>query len=227
MKYTIEGFNQEKAIELGLDLTDLLILRWIIDFSPKMSKKIIDDKEYFWVKYQALLEDIPIIDVKDRALRYRLKKLVDKDVLEHKTVKKDGTFSFYTFGNKYIELIKEMQPIAEGLATNCREGRQPIAEQNNPSTKYNKSTKYIYYGEYKNVFFTEEQYNKLLIEFPLDYQDRIQRLDDYMQSTGTKYKDCLATIRVWAKRDKTKPNKQSNPIEEMNRLLREEEAKCK
>lgn len=58
-----------------------------------------------------------------------------------------------------------------------------------------------YYGEYKNVFFTDEQYEKLLKEFPNDYEERIQRLDDYMQSTGKKYKDCLATIRVWAKKD--------------------------
>ena len=73
-------------------------------------------------------------------------------------------------------------------------------EQNNPSTKNNKSTKYIYYGEYKNVFFTDEQFQKLLKEFPEDYKEKIQRLDDYMQSTGKKYKDCLATIRMWERK---------------------------
>lgn len=37
--------------------------------------------------------------------------------------------------------------------------------------------------------------------FPKDYQERIQKLDDYMQSTGKKYKDCLATLRNWARKD--------------------------
>lgn len=59
----------------------------------------------------------------------------------------------------------------------------------------------LYYGEYKNVFFTNEQYRKLLNEFPNDYNERIQRLDDYIQSSGKKYKDCLATIRTWARKE--------------------------
>ena len=46
-------------------------------------------------------------------------------------------------------------------------------------------------------------------EFPNDYEMRIQRLDDYIQSTGKKYKDCLATIRNWAKKEGyIKPQKQ-------------------
>lgn len=57
------------------------------------------------------------------------------------------------------------------------------------------------YGEFQNVFFTEEQYKKLQILFPKDYQERIQKLDDYIQSTGKKYKDCLATLRNWARKD--------------------------
>ena len=33
MKYTIEGFAQDKLIELELDVSDALILRWFIDFA--------------------------------------------------------------------------------------------------------------------------------------------------------------------------------------------------
>lgn len=33
MKYTIEGFNQAKAVELGLCVADLIILRWFVDFA--------------------------------------------------------------------------------------------------------------------------------------------------------------------------------------------------
>lgn len=67
------------------------------------------------------------------------------------------------------------------------------------------------YGEYQNVFFTEEQYEKLKQDFPNDYKNRIQNLDDYMQSSGKKYKDCLATIRNWARKEGYKIPCESKP----------------
>lgn len=71
----------------------------------------------------------------------------------------------------------------------------------NNNINNNNKKKYNYYGEYNNVFFTDEQYQKLIKEFPYDYKDKIEKLDLYMQSTGKKYKDCLATIRNWNRKD--------------------------
>lgn len=76
--------------------------------------------------------------------------------------------------------------------------------------------KYIYYGEYQNVFFTEEQYKKLINEFPDDYKERIEKLSGYMQSTGKKYKDCLATIRNWARNEKGKGVKKDGSTKKTN-----------
>lgn len=56
------------------------------------------------------------------------------------------------------------------------------------------------YGEYNNVLLTDEQMAKLQAEFP-DWQERIERLSSYMASSGKSYKDHLATIRNWAKKD--------------------------
>ena len=56
------------------------------------------------------------------------------------------------------------------------------------------------YGEYNNVLLTDEQMAKLQAEFP-DWQERIERLSSYMASHGKSYKDHLATIRNWAKKD--------------------------
>lgn len=47
----------------------------------------------------------------------------------------------------------------------------------------------------------DEQYEKLLNEFPSDYEKRIQNLDVYIQSSGKRYKDHLATIRNWARKE--------------------------
>lgn len=57
------------------------------------------------------------------------------------------------------------------------------------------------HGEYKNVLLTAEELRKLSEEYPNDYQERIEELSRYMKSTGKSYKDHLATIRNWARRD--------------------------
>lgn len=58
------------------------------------------------------------------------------------------------------------------------------------------------YGMYELVLLTDEDFEKLKAEFPHDYSERIARLDEYMASTGKKYKNHLATIRNWARKDK-------------------------
>jgi predicted phage replisome organizer len=56
------------------------------------------------------------------------------------------------------------------------------------------------YGEYKNVLLTDQELEKLKDEFR-DWEERIERLSSYMASTGKAYKNHLATIRNWAKKD--------------------------
>lgn len=57
------------------------------------------------------------------------------------------------------------------------------------------------HGEYSNVLLTDTELEKLQTEFPNDWQQRIDSLSRYMKSKGTVYKDHLATIRNWARRD--------------------------
>jgi hypothetical protein len=59
------------------------------------------------------------------------------------------------------------------------------------------------YGSYNNVLLTDEDMVKLYEEFPMDWSGRIERLSEYIASTGKKYKNHLATIRSWAKKDTT------------------------
>ena len=73
MKATIAGFNQEYALTLKkevpykksghktiqIDCTDLVILRWLVDFYPSMKKMYVDGKEYVWLTHKKLMEDIP------------------------------------------------------------------------------------------------------------------------------------------------------------------------
>ena len=58
------------------------------------------------------------------------------------------------------------------------------------------------YGRYHNVALTREEYSALRQEFPLDYDRRLERLSEYIASSGKKYRSALATIRAWAKKDR-------------------------
>ena len=59
------------------------------------------------------------------------------------------------------------------------------------------------YGEYKNVLLSDDDLTKLKAEFP-DWEKRIERLSSYIAQSGKTYKNHLATIRNWAKRDQEK-----------------------
>ena len=63
------------------------------------------------------------------------------------------------------------------------------------------------YGEYKNVLLSDADLVKLRSEYP-DWEQRIERLSEYIASKGARYKNHLATIRSWARREKEKKNGQ-------------------
>lgn len=62
------------------------------------------------------------------------------------------------------------------------------------------------YGEYQNVLLTDDQLAKLKEEFP-DWQQRIENVSSYCESTGKTYKNYYATIKSWAKKDKQQQQK--------------------
>jgi len=60
------------------------------------------------------------------------------------------------------------------------------------------------WGEFSNVLLTEEELSKLEDRFGVqDTRDRIDRLSEYLRSTGKRYRDHYATILSWSRRDGT------------------------
>ena len=119
MKYTIHGFSQAYALTLKktvadkdgkiktirIDCTDLLILRWFVDFFPRMIKSTIDGEQYALVTHGILLEDLPLLDITKRSCIDRMQKLVSFGLLSYRLVKQGGTFSYYGFGKNYSRLV--------------------------------------------------------------------------------------------------------------------------
>lgn len=234
MKYTICGFSQEQAVKMvsteerngktvtvRIDAVDLLILRWFVDFYPRMNKKIIDGREYAWLKHSELESDMPILGISKRSCIARMKKLVKFHILDYALVKKDGTWSYYTFGTAYEKLVTSsnrttdgMQSNAQGVCNQTYEGACNQTYNKDPSTRYPSTRDSVEkpapkepkeqrhkYGEYGNVLLTDTDMSKLKAEFPKDWSQRIDRLSEYMESTGKGYRNHLATIRAWARKD--------------------------
>ena len=127
MKYSILDFNQQavlaitkdvivgqsdgeypKTKTLKLDCIDLLILQDVADFMNrrKIIKYTVDDKIYFSIQYSAIIEDLPILGIKQQALSDRLSKLVELGMLEKVVIKKQaGSFVAFRLGERY-ESIK-------------------------------------------------------------------------------------------------------------------------
>jgi hypothetical protein len=60
------------------------------------------------------------------------------------------------------------------------------------------------YGRYRNVFLSSAELAELQAELPSLWEQYIERLSEYMESSGKGYKNHAATIRRWANADKKK-----------------------
>lgn len=124
MKYNVIGFSQQKAMELRLDVKDLIILKHIIDFinSGKMVEREIDGETYYWLKQDRLLEELPILNIGgSTVLRRRLKKLVKLNILKYYLMKKGGTYTLYGKGSELNNLLyKKVGDVKVGNNTTKR-----------------------------------------------------------------------------------------------------------
>lgn len=59
------------------------------------------------------------------------------------------------------------------------------------------------YGFYNNVLLSDEERDKLKVEYP-DYERTLEELSAYIASTGKRYKSHYATIRNWRRKEQQK-----------------------
>lgn len=105
------------------------------------------------------------------------------------------------FADRENENAPEGEPIPDINANVTTSGKPDIsAPKKEPRHKY---------GEYSNVLLSDADLAKLKAEFPTDWEVRIDRLSAYMESKGKTYKNHLATIRNWARRDSESQSKRA------------------
>lgn len=179
-------------------------------------------------------DDMSILIAKRFVLTFESGVIVIKHWRIHNYIQKDRYKE-----SKYIEEKATLQIDQNGAYTECiqdvsivdtqvrlgkdRLGEVSVGKDRIVDEDINVPTKPVRhkYGLYEKVLLTDEDYEKLKAEFPHDYSERIARLDEYIASTGKKYKNHLATIRSWARKDKPQSRtiapdpKSSNPFLDM------------
>ena len=101
--------------------------------------------------------------------------------------------------------------VSKNAEHDCAEMSNMIARKCTPNQRNKNNLKYnhlirtteahLTFGEYRNVFLTEKEYKQLKADFS-GLDSLIEQLSAYIQSTGKKYADHAATLRIWAKRQK-------------------------
>ena len=83
MRNYIFEFDQQIALRLGLKLNELLFLDYLAKFinSGSMRCKFIEGKRYYRLTYKKIMEDLPILKVKERQLRNIIISLENKGIL--------------------------------------------------------------------------------------------------------------------------------------------------
>ena len=71
-----------------------------------------------------------------------------------------------------------------------------------PKTRNKKEINKESFGEFENVLLSEQELSKLKTRFGEDANSYIERLSNYIASSGKRYKSHYATILTWAEKDK-------------------------
>ena len=115
MRQSILGFNQSKAVMLGLTVSDLLLLQYIMYANSEPTMKHIVDNEvaYVWLQHQKVMEDLPILNISEGTLRNKLSQFRNAGLIKSKTIANcggRGTRTYYTVTEITMSLINDMKP---------------------------------------------------------------------------------------------------------------------
>ena len=148
MKYTIEGFNQEVLVSMKLDAADAIILRYIVDFysTGKMVKVEADGKQYFWIKYGAVIEQVPIIGIKSKvALARRFDKYVACGLMEKVLWQHAGNYTCFRFTEAYEGLVSKVEGSTQkyiGSQLESTKGLNSKVQTKDSSTNHSSTREY-------------------------------------------------------------------------------------
>ena len=196
MKYTFLGFSQQAIINLGLDDKEVVLLRWFVDFTAgnkKISKRIFDTEVYYWVKYEAVMEEYPMFNFKKDTIYRKLKSLAKKGVLKHKTLKEGGVWSYYCLGDRYLELVTDTkieEVSEEKVNEEVGNKSEPIGNKSEPNGKISESN--------GKISGTKNPSTISIYKKEKEKKEKSSSLDDLI-NTYTENKELIETLKDFMK----------------------------
>jgi len=121
MRYEVLGFNQEKVVEAGLDVTDLFILNYIIQANgnPTMEHIVKDGVAYVWICHDTFLQDLPILPISPGTFRNILCDLKHKGLIMSETIRLvKGAKSYYSVTALTMSFLNDVRCHSEMTSDN-------------------------------------------------------------------------------------------------------------
>ena len=141
------------------------------------------------------LKQFGLIEFKElggsRATAYRVNSIVSLYGKQIQT--QTGTQSGTQTGTQSVNILK-----TRNLKPKTRKEKEKNIKKKKPPSRS--------YGEFSNVFLSDDELGKLKARFSDEAKGYIERLSGYIASSGKKYKSHYATILNWAQRDQKNQN---------------------
>lgn len=101
---------------------------------------------------------------------------------------------------------------SEAFGITRKASDQNRIDENRREEKGDKSAPKKYFGEYKHVRLTQDEFDRLKSDFGDKASSLITRLDEYIQTSGKRYRDHNLTMRTWARKDGIVPAGSAPPV---------------
>lgn len=143
------------------------------------------------------------VGLTEQQVRTSLEHLKSTSSITIKTYSKFSIISInnydkYQLDNQQVnQQVTSNQPASNQQVTTSKEYKNIKNKKENISKDISKKKAY---GQFENVYLTDDEYQKLKERFK-DYDDKIENLSGYLASKGDKYKSHYATILNWARKD--------------------------
>lgn len=137
MRNFIFEFEQEQALNLDLNLKDLLLLDYMYKFfnSDQIKRQRKGKKFYCRLTYNKALSDLPILHIKERQLRNMIIKLESKGILERLSELKNQMHLYVNWGLLLGSQFPNTQNQSEANFLDVGNGVPTIDTENNNKIK--------------------------------------------------------------------------------------------
>ena len=170
----------------NVDLIDATIFEYIYKFaiSNNAEKQLIDNKLFFWVSYQKIIDDNPLIKISDKdTIARRVKKLLNYGLLEKFTDRKNNNKTYFNITQFAYEFL-----INGNIDLPSEKSEAPVSKVGNlPSEKSDNSKLY-----YRELIDKEKRNKKTTTSTSKVIEDYLNLLEKYKPNS----KDSLRRIKV-------------------------------